>query len=115
MAQATATLNPTTQKIFRSAFLPLSRCYKDDRLYYLPRLPGDWYNDTLHGCTDSKAGNKYGQVFANSAYFAAIYPIDTKKKVGEALRVFFQELGVPELLTMYGAPDQVGQNSAFMK
>ena len=88
--------------------------YKADRLYHLPRLPGDWYNDTLHGHTKSKAGNKYGQVFANNTYFAAIYPMDTKKKVGEALCIFCQEFGVPERLTVDVAPDQVGQNSAFM-
>ena len=54
-------------------------------------------------------------MFENNAYFAEIYPIDTKKKVVEALCVFCQEFGVPERLTMDGAPDQVGQNSAFMK
>ena len=84
-------------------------------MYDLPCLPGDWYTNTLYGRTKSKAGNKYGQVFANNAYFAAIYPMDTKKKVGEALRVFCQEFGVPECLTMDGAPDQVGRNSEFMK
>ena len=41
--------------------------------------------------------------------------MDTKNKVGEALRVFYQEFGVPEPLTMDGAPDQVGQNSELMK
>ena len=93
----------------------MGRRYKADRLYHLPHLPGYWYTDTLHGRTKSKSGNKYGQVFANNAYFAAIYPMDTKKKVGEALRIFCKEFGVPERLTMDGAPDQVGQNSAFMK
>ena len=82
LAQATATLKSTTQKIVRSAVLPLGRRYKTDRLYHLPRLPGDWYNDTLHGCTKYKEGNKYGQVFTNNTYFAAIYPMYTKKKVG---------------------------------
>ena len=95
--------------------MPLGRRYKADRLYRLTRLPGDWCTDTLHGRTKSKAGNKYGQMFANNAYFAAIYPMDTKKKVGEALRVFCQEFGVPERRTMDGAPDQVGRNSEFMK
>ena len=52
---------------------------------------------------------------ANNAYFADIYPMDTKKKVGEALRVFCQSFVFPELLTMDGAPDQLGQNSAFIK
>ena len=41
--------------------------------------------------------------------------MDTNKKVGEALRVFCQEFGVPERLMMDGAPYQVGKNSAFMK
>ena len=88
--QATATLKSTTKHIVISAVFPLDRRYKADRLYHLPRLPGDWYTDILHGCTKSKAVNKYGQVFANNAYFSAIYPTDTKKKVGEALRVFYQ-------------------------
>ena len=88
LAQATTTLKSTTKKIVRSDFLPLGIRFKADRLYHLPCLPGDWYNDTLHGRTKSKTGNKYGQVFANNAYFAVIYPMDTKKKVGKALRVF---------------------------
>ena len=95
--------------------MTLGRRYKADWLYHLPCLPGDWYTDTLHGGTKSKAGNKYVQVFENNAYFAAIYPKDTKKKFVEALCVFCQEFGVPERLTMDGAPDQVGKNSAFMK
>ena len=102
-------------KIVRSVVLPLGRRYKAVRLYHLPRLPGELYTNTLHGSTKSKAGNKYGQVFANNTYFAVIYPTDTKKKFGEALCVFCQEFGVSELLTMDGAPYQVGQNSAFMK
>ena len=115
MAQATATLKSTTQNIVRSAVLSLGRLYKADQLYHLPLLPGDWYTDTLHGCTKSKVGNKYGQMFSNNAYFAAIYLMDTKKKVGEELLVFCQEFEVPERLTLDGAPDQVGRNSAFMK
>ena len=41
--------------------------------------------------------------------------MDTKKKVGEALRVFCQEFAVSERLTMDVAPYQVGRNPAFMK
>ena len=90
LVQAAATLKSTTQKIVISAVLSLGRRYKSDWLYQLPRIPGDWYTDSLHGRTKSKTGNKYGQVFSNNAYFAEIYPMDTKKKVGEALRVFNQ-------------------------
>ena len=88
LAQANATLKSTTQNIVISAVFTLGRRYKDDQLYQLPCLLGDWYTDTLYGRTKSKAGNNYGQVFANCAYFDAIYPMDIKKKVGEALCVF---------------------------
>ena len=115
MAQATATLKSNTQTIVGPAVLPLGRRYKADWLYHLTHLPGDWYTNTLHGNTKPKEGNKYSQVFANNSYFAAIYPMDTKKKVGEALCVFCQEFGVPEHLTMDGAPYQVGQKPAFIK
>ena len=54
-------------------------------------------------------------MFAKNAYFAAIYPMDTKNKVGEALRVFCQEFGVPKRLTIDGEPYQVGQNSLFVR
>ena len=83
------------------------RRYKAHRLYHLPCLPGDWYTYTLHGRTESKDVNKYGQVFANNAYFDAIYPKNTNNKVGAALHVFCEEFGVPERLTMDGSTHQV--------
>ena len=48
------------------------------------RLRGDWYTNTLDSRVVSKDGNRYGQVFANKGYFAAIYPMDSKKNAGEA-------------------------------
>ena len=94
--------------------LPLGRRYKADQIYELPRLPGELFTDTIHGRTVSRDGNKYGQVFANHTYFVAIYPMDRKGKSGEALRVFYQEFGVPERLTMDGAKEKIGSNSEFM-
>ena len=44
-----------------------------------------------------------------------MYLMNTKKKVEEALHVFCQKFGVPEDLTMDGAPYQLERNSAFMK
>ena len=111
MIQATDTLKKTTQRIFRSAVLPLGRRYKADQIYELPRLPGEWCTDTIHGRTVPHDRNKYGQVFANHTYFAAIYPMDRKGKAGESLRVFCQESGIPERLTMDGAKEQIGSNS----
>ena len=102
LSQVTDTLKKTTQRIVRSSVLPLGRRYKSDRIYEIPRLPGEWFTDTIHGRTVSCDGNKYVQVFANHTYFAAIYPMDRKVKAGEALRVFCQEFGVPERLTIDG-------------
>ena len=82
LRQATDTLKKTTQRIVRSAVLPLGRRYKADRIYELSRLPREWFTDTIHGRTVSRDRNKYGQVFANHTYFAAIYPMYRKGKVG---------------------------------
>ena len=114
MSQATDTLKKTTQRIVRSAVLPLGRRYKSDQIYELPRLPGEWFTDTIHGRTVSRDGNKYGQLFANHTYFAAIYPMDRKRKAGEALHIFFQEFSVSERLTLDGTKEQIGSNSEFM-
>ena len=40
--------------------------------------------------------------------------MDRKGKAGEELRVFCQEFGVPERLTMDGSKEQIGSNSEFM-
>ena len=115
LKQAADTLKKTTQHVIRSALLPLARRYKADRMYEKPRLSGKWYTDTMDGRTVSKDGNRYGQVFANKKFFAAIYPMDSKAKAGEALRVFCQEFGVPEKLTFDGSKEQTGKNTEFMK
>ena len=113
--QAKETLKRTTQKIIRSAVLPLSRRYKADRMFHLKRLDGDWSTDTLVARVTSKDKNKYGQVFANKAYFAAIYPMDSKGKAGEALKCFCTEFGVPERLTFDGSKEQTKKGTVFMK
>ena len=53
------------------------------------------------GCK-SVEGNKYAQLFLNKSFFSRIYPIDSKKKAGDALRLFSQEFGVTKRLTTYG-------------
>ena len=83
-------------------------------MFETPRLQGEWYTDTINGHCVSKDGNLYAQIFANNSYFAQIYPMDTKAKAGDALRVFCQEFGIPEHLTMDGAAEQVGKRTEFM-
>ena len=112
---AKQTIEKTTQRLVRSAVLPLSRRYKADRIYQLPRLRGTWFTDTIHARVQSKDGNKYAQIFANEAYFATIYPMDAKKKAGDALRTFCREFGVPERLIVDGSLEQTGKHTDFMR
>jgi hypothetical protein len=115
IATATNTLKKTTQKFLRSAVLPLSRRYRADRVFSRKTLSGDWSTDTMDGRVKSLEGNKYAQVFANKAYFSRIYPMDSKGKAGDALRLFCQEFGVPEKLTFDGSKEQTEKNTQFMK
>ena len=68
----------------------------------------------MDGRVKSLAGNRYAQVFANNAYFARIYPMDSKKKAGDALRLFCQEFGIPEDLTFNGSKEQNMKGTSFM-
>ena len=112
---AIKTLKKTTQKFLRSAVLPLSRRYRVDRVFSRKTLAGDWSTDTMDARCKSREGNKYAQVFANKSYFARIYPMDSKKKAGNALRLFCQEFGVPERLTFDGSKEQTKKGTEFMK
>ena len=49
LQQAKETLKGTTQKIVRSATMPLGRQYRSDRNFEKPRIRGDWSTDTLDG------------------------------------------------------------------
>ena len=113
--QAFETLKRTTQRIVRSAIMPLGRRYKADRMFFKRTLKGEWFTDTLDGRVMSREGNRYAQVFANKNYFPAVYPMDTKGKAGEALREFCREFGVPEKLTFDGSQEQNGRKTEFMK
>lgn len=112
---AKETLKRTTQRILRSAVLPLARRYRADRMFKKKRLDGEWSSDTLVARVTSKDGNKYAQVFANTGYFAAIYPMDSKGKAGDALKTFCAEFGVPEKLTFDGSKEQTARGTEFMK
>ena len=112
---AIKTLKKTTQRFLRSAVLPLSRRYRTDRVFDRKTLSGTWSTDTMDGRSKSLEGNRYAQVFANKAYFSRIYPMDSKRKAGDALRLFCSEFGVPEKLIFDGSKEQNGKDTEFMK
>ena len=115
ISTASKTLKQTTQRFLRSAILPLGRRYRQDRLFTRKTLNGEWATDTLDGRCKSLDGNKYAQVFTNKSYFSRIYPMDSKRKAGDALRTFCKEFGVPEKLTFDGSKEQCQPGTRFMK
>ncbi len=84
-------------------------------MFFRPQLRGEWFTDTVFGPVKSKDGNKCGQIYANGAYFATFYPMDSKSKAGDSLRVFCREFGVPEVLRHDGAGEMTGKNTEFRK
>ena len=112
---AAQTLKKTTQKFLRSAILPLGRRYRTDRIFTRKTLSSDWSTNKIDGRCKSLEGNKYAQVFANKGYFFHIYPMNSKKKAGDALRLFCQEFGVPERFTFDRSKEQTMKGSEFMK
>jgi len=115
LKQAELTLKHTTQRYVRSALLPLSRRYKADRIFHLPRLQGEWFTDTVFGRVTSRDGMTCGQIFANESYFATFYPMDKKSKAGDALRVFCNEFGIPNKLVHDGAKEMTGNKTEFQR
>ena len=112
---AAQTLKKTTQKFLRSAILLLERRYRIDRVFTRKTLSDTWPIDTMDGRCKLLEGNKYAQVFPNKGYFSCIYPMNSKKKVGNALRLFCQEFGVLERLTFDGSKEQTMKGTEFMK
>ena len=51
----------------------------------------------------SMDGNQYAHVYANISYFEKIYSIYSKRKAGDALKLFCQEFGVPEKVKFDGS------------
>ena len=86
-----------------------------DRVFTRKTLLGDGLTDTMDSRSKSLDSNKYAQVFTNKSYFSCIYSMDSKKKVGDALRLFYQEFGVPERLIFNRSKEQSKPGTQFMK
>ena len=59
--------------------------------------------------------NHYPQVFSNKSYFSKVYPVDSKRKDGDDLKLFCQEFGVPEKLNFDGSKEKACKGTTFMK
>jgi hypothetical protein len=88
LVQAKETLKRTSQRLVRSAVMPLARRYCADNMFEKKRLRSMGSSDTMDGRIKSLDSNRYGQVLANGSFFAEIYPMATKKDAGLALKEF---------------------------
>ncbi len=86
---------------------PLSRPYKADRNFQLQLT---LFTDTVDARVRSKDGNHHAQIFANEAYFATIFPMETK-----ALCTSCREFGAPTKLIVDRSTEQTGKNTKFMQ
>ena len=112
-AKAAKTLKATTQRMLRSALLPLSRRYRADRMFERPRIKGTMYSDTYIGNVVSLDGNRYAQVFANESHFIKSYPMEKKSLAGDALKQFISDYGVPDKLVVDGSKEQTKRGTEF--
>ena len=54
-------------------------------------------------------------VFATEDYFAAAYPMEAKSMAGDALKEFITDFGVPDMIVMNGAAEQMGRKTIFIQ
>ena len=113
LGHATQTLKVTTQRLMRSAILPLAWWYRVDKMFIRPRIRGTIYMDTMNGRYKSLDGNKHAQIFANESFFATAYPMEHKSSAGQALKQFISDFGIPNKLVCDGAAEQVGKRTEF--
>jgi hypothetical protein len=114
-AQAALTLRATTRNMLRSALMPLARRYRADRMFQRPRLQGIWATDTMDLRCTSVHGERYCQVFANTDFFAAAYPIVRKADCHEGLDAFFNDFGEMETIITDGSSEQTGSGTEFRR
>jgi hypothetical protein len=107
---AKQTLEVTTQRGVRTVANPsLSRRFRtNDRQLRYRRLRCNMYMDTLNANTVVlKRGNKYAQIFATRLGWYCAFPIKAKSDAHSALSSLFARDGVPNVMVMDGAKEQI--------
>ena len=115
LGSATKTLKVTTQRMLRSAIMPISRQYRADHMFEWPYIQGAIFKDKMVGRYKFLDGNHYAQVFTNDSLFAAEYPMDKKILSGQGLREFIAYFGVLDRLVCDRYKDQTSKWTDFTK
>ena len=69
LAQAALNLKATTQKVTRSAIMPLARRYRSDQMFEVKSIQGIMSTNTMDTRCKSINGHEYSQVFGNKQLF----------------------------------------------
>ena len=67
LGASTMMLKATTQRVLRSAIMPISRQYRADRMFEELRTKGEIFIDKISGRYKSPDGNRYAQVFSKKS------------------------------------------------
>ena len=78
ISQDALTLKATTQKLTRSAIMPLAQRYRADQMFDVCRIHGTISTDTMDARCQSIYDEKYCQVFGNKQFSVQAYPIKKK-------------------------------------
>ena len=115
LAQYTRTLNNATQMFLHSTVLPFNTRYRMDRVFTRKTMQCQWMCDTMNGGLKSIDDKQFAQVFSNNVYFSKVYPTDSKRNPGYALKLFCQELYVLYKMIFDGYKEQSCKGTTFMK
>ena len=107
--KAERTLRATSQRGIRTVLHPsLSRRFRtNDRQLRYRRLPIKVFTDTMKANEVSNRGNRYVQVYCTPEGWTRAFPMKKKSEAHETLSLLFSRDGVPNVMIMDGAREQV--------
>ena len=101
-------MDVTTQTGVRHVYAPVERKLRHRILHLkFPTLRGTWYIDTMFTQFKSVRSCNCAPVFTNGLGYDRVYPIGSKKEAHLALIKFIQDVGIPQILTMDNASEQM--------
>ena len=103
------------QNFLHRDVLLFDRRYRTDIVFTIKTIQGQVLCDTMKKICKSIGDNQYAHVSENKAYFSKFYPIDSKTKARDDLKLFYQEFDVPEKLILDGSKEQACKGNTFMK
>ena len=115
ISQVALTLKEKTQKLNRSAIMPLARRYRSDRMFGVRRMHGTMSTNTIDARFQLIHDKRYCQVFDNKQLFVEAYPIKKKYYCQLGLDKFVKEYELPDKMTYGGAQESIGRKTEFQR